>query len=189
IMRRYESLVQASAQIVWVSDAEGDVIEPSPQWERVTGQSWEELRGDGWLQVVHPDDREPTLEAWSRALEQVPDVWENGYRLRTVHDGSRHSQTRAVPILEEGRVGGWVAIGTAIEEQWARQRRQRLLARANDAMVTGMSLEQTLRARRGHRAGTGRRVRRPPDRRSRRRAGRSGTADRRTRRRGGGTGT
>lgn len=146
IMRRYESLVQASAQIVWVSDAEGDVIEPSPQWERVTGQSWEEFRGDGWLQVVHPDDREPTLESWSRALEQVPDVWENVYRLRTVDDGYRHFQTRAVPILEEGRVVEWVAMCTDIEEQRDRQRRQRLLARANDAMVTGMSLEQTLGA-------------------------------------------
>src|SRR5690606_38396507 len=180
IMRRYESLVQASAQIVWVSDAEGDVIEPSPQWERVTGQSWEEFCGDGWLQVVHPDDREPTLESWSRALEQVPDVWENVYRLRTVDDEYRHFQTPAVPILEGGRLVVRVAMCTDIEEQWDRQRRQRLLARANDAMVTGMSLEQTLRARRGHRAGTGRRVRRPPARRSRRRAGRSGTADRRT---------
>ncbi len=58
LLRRFQSLVQVSAEIVWVTGTDGEPVEPSPGWERVTGQSWEEFRGKGWLRAPHPEDRE-----------------------------------------------------------------------------------------------------------------------------------
>jgi PAS domain S-box-containing protein len=146
ILRRYESLVRVSAQIIWVTAPQGGVIEPSPGWERVTGQSWEDYRGEGWLQSVHPDDREATAESWSRALAQVCDQWEHVYRMRTAKDGYRHFQVRAVPIKQDGEVIEWVGTCADIEQEWRERHQRELLDRAAEAMANRASLEETLGA-------------------------------------------
>jgi PAS domain S-box-containing protein len=95
IQRRYQSLGQVTAQIVWVTDPAGELIEPSPGWERVTGQSWEEIRGTGWMRALHPDDREPTIRSWDEARRQHR-PWRHMYRLRS-KDGSAGT-SRSAPL-------------------------------------------------------------------------------------------
>ncbi|MEV0621376.1 SpoIIE family protein phosphatase [Nonomuraea sp. NPDC050404] len=146
ILRRYESLMQVSAEIFWVTTSEGYVNEPSRSWGRVTGQSWEEFRGQGWLSMVHPDDRAATMESWSRAVSDVTDMWEHIYRLHTVDGGYRHFLLRAVPICEDGRVLEWVGSCTDIEQQWQEQRRQTLLERAATATAQLRSPQEMLGA-------------------------------------------
>ncbi|MEO3805138.1 SpoIIE family protein phosphatase [Nonomuraea sp. B1E8] len=146
ILRRYQSLVRVSAQIVWVADPGGLVIEPSLGWERMTGQSWDDFRDDGWMNAVHPDDRAATQASWTRAVKEVSEVWEHVYRLRTVDGTYRHFQVRAVPIQENGRLVEWVGTCTDIEQQWQEQRRQRLLDSAAAATADRTSLEGMLGA-------------------------------------------
>src|SRR5215468_3768267 len=55
---RYRSLVQGGAQMVWVAAPDGAITEDSPEWRLITGQSKEEYTGFGWLESVHPEDRE-----------------------------------------------------------------------------------------------------------------------------------
>ncbi|MEU3878200.1 PAS domain-containing protein, partial [Streptomyces sp. NPDC029704] len=130
-LRRFENLVAAGTQIVWVSAAKGGAIEPSPGWERVTGQTWEEFRGAGWLDAVHPQDREPVRIAWQRALQEVPDEFTDVYRLRTTDGSYHHFDARAVPVRDDdGRVVEWVGTCTDIEQQWQERRRVDVLARA-----------------------------------------------------------
>ncbi|NUR83178.1 MAG: PAS domain-containing protein, partial [Nonomuraea sp.] len=144
ILRRYESLVRVGAQIVWVTGPRGGVIEPSPGWERVTGQSWEEFRGEGWLAAVHPGDRDEVAASWARALGEVPGRWEHVYRLRTSDGGYRHFQVCAVPVVRDGRVAEWVGTCTDIEQRWWGQWRRGLLERATEAMANRASLEELL---------------------------------------------
>ncbi|WP_219509031.1 SpoIIE family protein phosphatase [Nonomuraea ceibae] len=145
-LRRYESLMRVSADVFWVTSRDGYVSEPSPSWERVTGQPWEEHRGQGWLRVVHPDDRQATIESWSRAVGGATEMWEHVYRLRTVEGGYRHFQLRAVPICEDGDVVEWVGTCTDIEQRWQEERRRRLLDRAASATAQLRSLEEMLGA-------------------------------------------
>ncbi|MCK2218722.1 SpoIIE family protein phosphatase [Actinomadura sp. ATCC 31491] len=146
VVRRLASLMRVSAEIVWVTSREGFVHEPSPSWERVTGQSWEDYRGQGWLDSVHPDDRRATIKSWSKAVGDVTGTWEHVYRLRTAGGGYRHFQLRAVPICEDGQVVEWVGSSTDIEEQWQERRRQDLLDRAAAATSGLRSLEEMLGA-------------------------------------------
>ncbi|MEV4366770.1 SpoIIE family protein phosphatase [Nonomuraea sp. NPDC049637] len=146
ILRRYESLIKVSAEIVWVTTRDGYVKEPSPSWERVTGQPWEGHRGQGWLKMVHPDDRQDTIRSWSRAVSRATETWEHVYRLHTADGSYRHFEMRAVPICEHGEVVEWVGSCSDIEEQWQEQRRQRLLDRAAAATAQLGSLEEMLGA-------------------------------------------
>ncbi|MEV3981257.1 SpoIIE family protein phosphatase [Nonomuraea sp. NPDC049758] len=146
ILRRYESLMKVSAQIVWVTTRDGYVKEPSPSWERVTGQPWERHRGQGWLKMVHPDDRQDTIRSWAGAVSRATETWEHVYRLHTADGSYRHFQMRAVPICESGQVVEWVGSCTDIEEHWQEQRRQRLLDSAAAATAQLTSLEEMLGA-------------------------------------------
>ena len=39
-----------------------------PGWTDFTGQTTEDLQGWGWLNAIHPDDREQTAEKWNAAV-------------------------------------------------------------------------------------------------------------------------
>lgn len=144
ILRRYRSLVRVSAQMLWVNSVEGGFTERVPEWERVTGMTWEEYRGDGWLRAVHPDDRPELVRSWTRAVREVPEVWEHVYRIHTVEHGYRHFLSRAVPIMEGDRLVEWVGTYTDVEQRWRQQRGQRLLERAGEAMARRASVEEML---------------------------------------------
>jgi len=60
---RYRSLVVAISQIVWTTNANGEVTEDLPTWRAFTGQTAEQMKGDGWLAAVHPDDRDRVIAA------------------------------------------------------------------------------------------------------------------------------
>jgi PAS domain S-box-containing protein len=59
---RFRSLVTATSSIVWTSDAGGRITGEIPSWQAFTGQTFDEYQGFGWLDAVHPDDRERAAE-------------------------------------------------------------------------------------------------------------------------------
>ena len=93
---RFRALVAASAQLVWTMDAEGEFVEAQPEWEQYTGQSPAEYHGHGWLERVHPMERQLTARLWEQAVRS-PAPFITEYRLQR-HDGEwRTSLMRAVP--------------------------------------------------------------------------------------------
>lgn len=53
---RFRALAESLPPMVWVADANGSVSYFSPQWERFSGRSQQELLGEGFRDLVHPDD-------------------------------------------------------------------------------------------------------------------------------------
>ena len=112
--QRFRSLVIATAQIVWTTDAAGQVVEDSPSWRAFTGQTYDEWRGWGWLDAIHPDDRERTAEIWRRSVADKT-ICETEYRVRTADGSYRWTAVRAIPVLEaDGRIREWVGMNTDI---------------------------------------------------------------------------
>lgn len=64
----YRHMVELNPHTLWVLDAEGKVIEASTRWETITGMTQEQTMGDGWMQALHPDDVEPTVQAINDTL-------------------------------------------------------------------------------------------------------------------------
>jgi two-component system, chemotaxis family, CheB/CheR fusion protein len=117
---RYRALIEASAQMVWTTDAHGQMVEDSPSWRAFTGQTPEEWLGSGWLDALHPDDRERAAEVWARAVaagEGVDERW----RIRRGRDDSwRLTQIRAVPLRNaDATLRGWVGMNVDITDQAA----------------------------------------------------------------------
>lgn len=144
-LHRFHSLLQVSADIVWVANPDGEPIEPSPGWERVTGRTWAEFRGKGWLLALHPDDREPTLESW-RAAVRGSRPWDHVYRMRTADGEHRHFEVHAAPVFEGGDIVEWVGTCADIEQRWRQDRRRELLERAAAATAEHTGLREMLGA-------------------------------------------
>jgi len=109
---RYRSLILATSQIVWITDPEGR-CEDTPSMRAYTGQTEAEVVGFGWLDTIHPDDREGTVQVWMEAV-QTKSLFEIEYRLRRADGNYHYFQARAVPILnEDGSIREWV--GTSID--------------------------------------------------------------------------
>ena len=113
---RYRSLVEAVTAVVWNTPASGEFETPQPGWSAFTGQDFDELKGWGWLDAVHPEDRQNTARIWSAAVASRS-LYQVEHRLRR-HDGVyRHMMVRAVPILDEvGAIREWVGIHTDIDD-------------------------------------------------------------------------
>ena len=114
---RFRAIVSATAQIVWTRDVKGDFATPQPSWSDFTGQSFEQLRGEGWLQVVHPDDRERVAKAWKQALQRGA-LFETNYRLRHRDGQYRDMAVRAAPVLNtDGSIREWVGTSADMTER------------------------------------------------------------------------
>src|SRR5262249_40222719 len=88
-----------------------------PGWIAFTGQSFDQLRGWGWLDAVHPEDRPNTARVWSAAVESRS-IYEVEHRLRSRDGTYRHMLARAVPILgHDGQIREWVGVHTDIDAE------------------------------------------------------------------------
>ncbi len=122
---RFRALVEATAQIIWTTNAEGMVSEDSPSWRAFTGQTEAEWLGKGWLDALHPDDRAAAAAAW-QAASVGGERYEVEYRLRHARDGWRSTLARGVPLRDSaGLVRGWVGMNTDITARRAAEEAQR----------------------------------------------------------------
>ena len=77
---RFRALVRASSSLVWTSAADGQIVD-MPEWRALTGQTVDEIRGWGWLNSLHPDDRARTEVVWQAAVG-TRSYYETEYRIR-----------------------------------------------------------------------------------------------------------
>jgi PAS domain S-box-containing protein len=115
---RYRSLVTVLTDVAWTTDAAGAFVVPQAAWAAFTGQSWEEHRGFGWLNAVHPDDRAGAAEEWARMRRESGAYVDE---MRIWHAGTRAYRlmvARATPLHDaQGRLSEWVGACTDVEEQ------------------------------------------------------------------------
>ena len=114
---RFRALVDASAQIVWTTGANGKAVEDSPSWRAFTGQAQEDWLGRRWTDAIHPEDRERVARGWAEAVaSSAPYAAE--YRLRHAESGTwRMTSARAVRLRNaDGTVREWVGMNADITE-------------------------------------------------------------------------
>ena len=118
-----QTLANFLPQLAWVADGKGQISWFNQRWLDYTGGAIEQMRGDGWLQVVHPDHRPGVRRAFARALQdQAP--FEGTFPMRSASGAWQWFLTRAIPITDEGgRITRWFGTSTDINEQLEVQNR------------------------------------------------------------------
>jgi len=123
---RFRLLATSIPQLVFLTRPDGDRTWGSPQWIAFTGLSLEDSLGFGWLDAIHPDDRDATRSAWVDAIEGGEYYIE--HRVRLASNGEyRWHQTRAKPLESNARTSDWVGTMTDIHDLRGLQDRQQAL--------------------------------------------------------------
>ncbi|MEA2336079.1 MAG: hypothetical protein QOE82_86, partial [Thermoanaerobaculia bacterium] len=145
--RRYRSLVLTTPtrQAISTADDEGVRAEDSPSWRELTGQTFEEMRGSGWLDAIADADRERVTQAWDIAIASHS-TFDEQHRLRMADGSFRWFASRAVPVYDaEGQVGEWICTTTDVHDARVRDDAQRLLAKATELFASSLDYEETLK--------------------------------------------
>ncbi len=103
-------------QFVWTASADGTSDYFSTQITEYTGLPESELLAWGWLDVLHPDDRQRTRNSWIEAIAKERNH-EVEHRIRGSNGEYRWFTTRGVPIRDgAGQVVKWFGTCTDITE-------------------------------------------------------------------------
>ncbi|MFC5412516.1 PAS domain-containing protein [Larkinella bovis] len=115
---RFRSLMEAISPMTWTNTPEGEVTFYNQRWYDYTGLNFEQTKGWGWQQIVHPDDLAHTLDTFQKVL-QSGDIFMVENRYRRGSDGMyRWHLNRALPVRDAtGAITIWVGTATDIHEQ------------------------------------------------------------------------
>jgi PAS domain S-box-containing protein len=113
---RFRAAVQATRGVLWTNDSEGRMVGEQSGWSALTGQSYDQYQGYGWSDAVHPDDVQPTIEAWNEAVRRR-DTFVFEHRVRRFDGDWRLFSVRATPVLRpDGSVAEWVGVHNDVTE-------------------------------------------------------------------------
>jgi len=135
---RLLALVEASAQIVWVTDERGFVQMIPPEtvahltWSAFTGFPQAEMGGHDWIRAVHPDDAAKVATLLATVIRQ-DEPFQSDFRVHHRSGEWRWVTARGIPVRTDGVIRGWIGTCTDITpaknvEQALRESQQRLVA-------------------------------------------------------------
>ncbi|HWB60745.1 MAG TPA: PAS domain-containing protein, partial [Chthoniobacteraceae bacterium] len=141
-------LIDAIPQQIWSGPPDGTLDYCNERWRSFRGLTLEELRGEGWQSMLHPDDRDRVLHAWRESVANGT-PYEQEERHRGADGTYRWFLARGVPLRDaEGRIARWYGTNTDIEdrkraEQLLRDSREQL--RALTARLESLREEERMR--------------------------------------------
>jgi PAS domain S-box-containing protein len=104
-------------QQIWSGPADGTLDYCNEQWRAYTGLSLEEIQGQGWQRMLHPDDKEGVLNAWRESVANGT-PYEKEERHRRADEVYRWFLSRGIPLRGAGgRVERWYGTNTDIEDR------------------------------------------------------------------------
>lgn len=112
---RVGMLLDESEAMLWQSDLDGRQTWASRALIDATGRPLSELLGWGWLNAIHPGDRERIRKAWLSCLAEGRN-FEDECRFQAIR-GERYDDTMAgklvaKPFMFDGRVIAWIGRAT-----------------------------------------------------------------------------
>jgi PAS domain S-box-containing protein len=109
------NLLDSIRALVWNAASDGAIEFSNQRFREYTGFAAEQLRGWGWMNALHPEDRRP--EEWRAALA-AGQAFEREARLRSAGGDYRWFVLRLMPIRNErGTISKWYGIASDVENR------------------------------------------------------------------------
>jgi PAS domain S-box-containing protein len=113
---KFRLLADSMPQFVWTGDAAGTLNYFNQAVYDYSGLSAERIAKDGWLQIVHPDDRDKNIEAWLHSIKTGEDFLLE-HRFGRYDGEYRWQLSRAIAQRDAaGNIKMWVGTSTDIQD-------------------------------------------------------------------------
>jgi PAS domain S-box-containing protein len=132
---RLRLVIDTIPQQIWSSPPDGSLDFFNAQWLSFKGFTQEEVQGQGWQRMLHPDDRERVVSAWRESVANGT-PYEQEERHRGADGQYRWFLARGVPLKDsQGQIIRWYGTNTDINDRREAEGRLRLVIDTLPAMV------------------------------------------------------
>jgi hemerythrin-like metal-binding protein/PAS domain S-box-containing protein len=127
---RFRALATLAPVGIYLTDVSGKCQYTNPRWCELAGIGSEDALGDGWINGIHPEDRDWVAANWQRMVDSHGH-WGMEYRIQSPAGKTSWVYGLAVPIHDpDGEISGFVGINLDITE---RKQADELLKQAKSA--------------------------------------------------------
>lgn len=111
-------LTEMMPQLVWATRPDGFIDYFNQQCYTYFNTTFEQISGEQWIKMIHPDDRQKTLTVWKTAL-QTGQSYEIEYRMREGKTGEYQWFLGRAEALtdDQGHILKWFGTSTNIDKQ------------------------------------------------------------------------
>lgn len=136
----YRELADNSPVMIWASGVDKQYKFFNKAWLDFSGKPLQSLLGNGWSEIVHPDDLQFCLDSHYAAFDEGK-CFDIEYRLRR-HDGEYRwvIDTAAPRLNKKGEFQGFIGSCIDITPRMERERKLGLVARSVDLLDDGVMM-------------------------------------------------
>jgi PAS domain S-box-containing protein len=142
---RFKLMADTMPQFVWTGDAEGNLYYFNQAVYDYSGLTEEQVQKDGWLQIVHPDEREENIKQWIHSIQSGEDFIFH-HRFKNKNGEYRWQLSRAVPQKDsEGKIQLWIGTSTDIHEHklFEEELNKQVKERTTELQIKNKELERS----------------------------------------------
>jgi PAS domain S-box-containing protein len=110
-----DAIIHTAPDIIFSRKADGSRDYISDRFYDFTGASPGSANGFGWLDYVHPEDKQKAMADWLRCVESGAN-YEAEYRLQSKDGAYRWFRARALPIRDDGKIVKWYGTCSDIQD-------------------------------------------------------------------------
>ncbi|MBE3144382.1 MAG: PAS domain S-box protein, partial [Planctomycetes bacterium] len=115
--KRFRSLAAMAPVTISLSDEKGNCQYVNQRWCQMAGLTFEEALGQGWVNGLHPDDRQHVADAWYH-MAHSDGTWGLDYRFQTPQGKITWVSGYASALRDDlGHIAGYIGINMDITER------------------------------------------------------------------------
>ncbi|MFN8527384.1 MAG: PAS domain S-box protein [Anaerolineae bacterium] len=141
---RFRSMSDSAPVLIWMADTDARCTFVNRQWLDFTGQTLDQVLGDGWLSSIHPDDRERCVAAYRAAFEKRQPL-SLEYRLHRYDGVYCWILARSIPrLLSSGALAGYIGSCMDISTRVEAEERAHLLQTLTDSLSSALTIDEVV---------------------------------------------
>jgi PAS domain S-box-containing protein len=140
---RFRAMCDASPLGIFLAGKNGEGVYLNPAGQRICGLTSDEMRGRGWMNALHPEDRARVIAGWGSAVESRRSHTTPVHRFVHKNGDVRAVELRAVPLAGPTREGSFLGVLEDVTDRVrAEQERRDMLARTEAARAEAEAARQ-----------------------------------------------
>ncbi|SDW39786.1 PAS domain S-box-containing protein [Lutibacter oricola] len=115
--QKFQAIFESSPAAIYETDENGNCLTVNKKWCELSGLTEEQAKGNGWINAIHPDDRDKISELWYK-YAKTGNSWNFEYRFCTPNNKITWVWGTATPLKNEnGIITGYIGSNTDLTER------------------------------------------------------------------------